>query len=859
MRKYAILILTGLILIVGCKKKVKHIGVEYDEETGEIYVPDATIIVNGNTYNERATMSDTGLALIITADSNYYFYSPKLGDIDSLNLLNSRKAIVKYLEGILGHAKSEERVGIEITQVNDNEYEFKNKLFRWAGIKQTSINKIVLIRPKKLFDIDLINTLTGNWSDAVIVWHSYSDTLQANSTDTFHLVGEFSMGIFGGGFIEAVLEEIQQTLYKDQLQKAYKNCKDLVVKVQTMGALNSIFVIVRAVAGALGTQQVLAPAVESGINIITSIVETGVEKAITQQNDEEMVHTLSNDVLKAVVNYLIDAVSKKEQKFVLTAVVILILKAIALALPVIEETIGSIQATFAGIYDTFNVSIALNNPPDAPVVSGPDSAQVNESVTFTASATDPDEDNVAIRFSWGDGDTSSWSSYVSSGQSISMSHTYTSTGTYYVKAQAKDINGAISDWSSTHKIVIYSGQTEQITWTKTYGGSDDDWGCSVQQTQDGGYIIAGGTWSFGAGGYDVYLIKTDANGNVEWTKTYGGSSYDCGFSVQQTKDGGFIIAGYTCSFGAGYADVYLIKTDAYGNVEWTKTYGGSDYDFGYSVQQTQDGGYIIAGKTCSFGAGGYDVYLIKTDANGNVEWTKTYGGGSDDCGFSAQQAQDGGFIIAGGTWSFGAGGYDVYLIKTDANGNVEWTKTYGGSSYDCGFSVQQTKDGGFIIAGYTCSFGAGYADVYLIKTDAYGNVEWTKTYGGSSYDYGKSVQQTQDGGFIIAGYTCSFGAGGADVYLIKTDANGNVEWTKTYGGSDEDYGFSVQQTQDDGYIIAGRTYSFGAGGEDVYLIKTDANGNVSSKISLKVGHQNGVKPIRWNHPPMKFRKLRSMH
>ena len=222
----------------------------------------------------------------------------------------------------------------------------------------------------------------------------------------------------------------------------------------------------------------------------------------------------------------------------------------------------------------------VNNAPEIPTISGPDSAAVEQAITFTATSTDPDEDSIAIRFDWGDGAISDWSNFVLSGQSVSMSYTYSTTGTYYVKAQAKDINGAISDWSSTHKIVIYSGQTEQITWTKTYGGSNDDCGCSVQQTQDGGYIIAGVTCSFGAGSTDVYLIKTDANGNVEWTKTYGGSDEDYGYSVQQTQDGGFIIAGETESFGAGGFDIYVIKTDAYGNVEWTKTYGGSSDDGG---------------------------------------------------------------------------------------------------------------------------------------------------------------------------------------------------------------------------------------------------------------------------------------
>ena len=183
-------------------------------------------------------------------------------------------------------------------------------------------------------------------------------------------------------------------------------------------------------------------------------------------------------------------------------------------------------------------------------------------------------------------------------------------------------------------------------WTRTYGGSDFDKGYSVQQTQDGGFIIVGFTESYGAGGEDVYLIKTDENGDTLWTRTYGGSSDDMGNSVQETTDGGFIIAGYTYSYGAGGSGVYLIRTDSLGDTLWTRTYGGSDDDYGYSVQQCQDGGFIIAGKTESYGAGYYDVYLIRTDSMGDTLWTKTYGGSDDDEGYSVQQCQDGGFIIA---------------------------------------------------------------------------------------------------------------------------------------------------------------------------------------------------------------------
>jgi hypothetical protein len=359
-------------------------------------------------------------------------------------------------------------------------------------------------------------------------------------------------------------------------------------------------------------------------------------------------------------------------------------------------------------------------------------------------------------------------------------------------------------------------QAPSWEWFKTFGGSEDDSGSSVQQTSDGGFILVGDTWSFGAGEADVWLIKTDASGNKLWEKTFGGIRDDRGHSVQQTSDGGFILLGWTESFDAREADVWLIKTDASGNIEWDRTFGGSDRDKGSSVQQTSDGGFILVGYTESFGAGWADVWLIKTDADGNKLWDRTFGGSGLDSGSSVQQTSDGGFILVGYTTSFGAGGFDVWLIKTDADGNKLWEKTFGGSGRDWGSSVQQTSDGGFILVGYTTSFGAG--DVWLIKTDANGNKQWDRTFGGSDWDEGWSVQQTSDGGFIIVGWTWSFGAG--DVWLIKTDANGNKQWDRTFGGSDWDWGFSVQQTSDGGFIIVGATRSFGAGDYDVLLIKS---------------------------------------
>jgi len=252
-------------------------------------------------------------------------------------------------------------------------------------------------------------------------------------------------------------------------------------------------------------------------------------------------------------------------------------------------------------------------------------------------------------------------------------------------------------------------------WTRTYGGGDVEEGWCVQQTHDGGYIIAGHTASFGAGNYDVYVVKTATNGDTLWTRSYGGGATDRGFFVQQTSDGGYIIAGYTESFGAGATDVYLLRTDSSGDTLWTRTYGGDQRDYGWEVVVTPDGGFAVAAQTASFGAGRDDVYLVKTDASGDSLWTRTYGGSSLDYGFSLQHTSDGGYVVAGFTYSFGAGGYDLYVVKTDANGNTLWTRTYGGSGYDYARSVRQTTDGGYIVAGYTESFGAGGYDVYLVR------------------------------------------------------------------------------------------------------------------------------------------------
>ena len=355
--------------------------------------------------------------------------------------------------------------------------------------------------------------------------------------------------------------------------------------------------------------------------------------------------------------------------------------------------------------------------------------------------------------------------------------------------------------------------------TLTIFGSGYENSYSVQQAEDSGYIIAGSTDLYANGDYNLWLVKTDSQGNEEWGQTYGGSDYDVGESVQQTGDGGYIITGRTESYGNGASDVWLVKTDSQGQEEWSQTFGEGNNDYGNSVQQTGDGGYIITGGT-EYWTGASGVLLIKTDSQGNEEWSQTFGAGDYTFGNSVQQTEDGGYVITG-VWLDSR----IWLIKTDGQGNEITNSLLGGSDSGVGNSVQQTEDGGYIIAGSTQSYGNGGSDIYLIK--AGGQIlieEWNQTFGGNDDDHGKSVQQTEDGGYIIAGSTQSYGNGGSDVWLIKTDSQGQVEWDQTFGGGNDEYGYSVQQTEDGGYIITGHTLSPG-GYSDVLLIKTDLEGN----------------------------------
>src|SRR3989304_6093603 len=314
------------------------------------------------------------------------------------------------------------------------------------------------------------------------------------------------------------------------------------------------------------------------------------------------------------------------------------------------------------------------------------------------------------------------------------------------------------------------GTAYALGLSRTYGGTSNDYARSVVQTRDGGYAIVGGTQSYGAGNLDAWLVKTDWTGNVMWSKTYGGAGDDEAYSVIETIYGEYALAGYTHSQGAGKPDFWLAKTDGFGNLQWSRTYGGAGGDFGESVVQTAEDGYAIAGRTDSLDTGNYDFWLVKTDSNGNAQWNRTYGVGNENIAYSVIQTQDGGYAVAGrgGTVSRSSG----VLLKTDSNGIQQWIKSYPKGYSSETYSVVQADDGGYALAGVSESYDPwmGGDDFYFVKTDFSGNVIWSKIYGGTGPDWAQSVVETGDGGNVLAGITYSPGAGDADFWLVKTEA-----------------------------------------------------------------------------------------
>jgi uncharacterized delta-60 repeat protein len=425
---------------------------------------------------------------------------------------------------------------------------------------------------------------------------------------------------------------------------------------------------------------------------------------------------------------------------------------------------------------------------------------------------------------------------------------------------------------------ITAANTNALTFNKTYGGSDDDYANSIQQTSDGGYIIVGSTRSSDGdisdgnnGNSDFWILKLNSDGTKVWDKTYGGSANDRAISIQQTSDGGYLVAGYTNSSDGditdgnnGSDDFWILKLNSDGTKVWDKTYGGSANDQAYSIQLTSDGGFIVAGYTNSSddditdGNNGYsDFWILKLNSDGTKVWDKTYGGSGSDRALSIQLTSDGGFIIAGSTGAPGGdvteafGGGDFWILKLNSAGIKEWDKTYGGSLIDIANSIQLTSDGGYLVAGYTYSSDGnstdgnnGKNDIWILKLNSDGTKVWDKTYGGSDDDFANSIQLTSDGGYLVAGYTSSSnwymtgGNNGAyDFWILILNNDGTKDWDKPdklYGGSSFDVANSMQLTSDGGFIIAGYTTSSDGditdgnnGMNDIWILKLNKDGYVS--------------------------------
>ena len=366
------------------------------------------------------------------------------------------------------------------------------------------------------------------------------------------------------------------------------------------------------------------------------------------------------------------------------------------------------------------------------------------------------------------------------------------------------------------------GLSSQIAgWNRTYEAASDDYAYGMIQTFDGGYAITG--YTGGTVYANVFLEKIDRMGNLEWKKTYGGSGADFGQGIVQTSDGGYVIAGYSDSYSLGDEDILLLKVDSSGNQLWLKTYGEGSVDQGFALIKTSDGGFAVTGNNYNYGGSGSEgISLVKCDGDGTLQCYKSYVGGR---GWGLVQTTDGYAISGTIAPTYGQAYTDALLIKTNSAGVEQWRKTFGGPDFDSAFAITQTHDGGYALCGGTDSFDIGMGDVYLIRTDSYGNLCWNKTYGGASGDSGKAIVEDSDQGLLILGSSMSFNTEQSyKMYLIKTDEAGNKQWSKTYGMFMLAYGECIVRTSDGGYAIAGTAAHSSSGDFDPFLVKGDVVG-----------------------------------
>lgn len=379
----------------------------------------------------------------------------------------------------------------------------------------------------------------------------------------------------------------------------------------------------------------------------------------------------------------------------------------------------------------------------------------------------------------------------------------------------------------------------QPTFTKTFGGEQDEHALAVVQTRDGEYVLAGFTHSYGAGKSDIWVMKLGVDGSEKWRKYYGKSDFDWANTLIETREGNYVLAGYSKDEVTGANNAWILQLDTHGSLMWEKSYGGEKADEIKSIVQTRDGGFALGGFSHSFGKGKSDVWLLRLDPKGDVLWKKTYGGPGVERANSIIETFDGGYILAGFTTSFGNGKADMIMMRTDANGKSLWRKNYGGQGNDVAEVVRETPDGEYLLAGWTASEGQGSLDAKLMRIDGKGKVIWEKIYGDTDKDAIYDLSVTRDGGMIMTGQTSSYGAKASALWILKTNSKGKLQWQKRSNGDKDDYGHAVVQTRDGGYIVAGASKSYTRGGSDMWVMKTNSRGDAAAAPEPELYAQDG--------------------
>lgn len=376
-------------------------------------------------------------------------------------------------------------------------------------------------------------------------------------------------------------------------------------------------------------------------------------------------------------------------------------------------------------------------------------------------------------------------------------------------------------------------------WTKTYGGGLWDYGWDVYELSNKDLLIIGSTASFGAGYYDLYLIRTDSLGDTIWTKTYGTSDNEFLWSSCKGYIGEYYIVGYKGLIGSGNESVYLFKTNENGDSLWARTYFLGEPSYGFYICPTSDNNYLICATLGTLGCGSEDACIIKVNGNGDTLWTWRFIRAGSQIPNAACNTFDGNYLIdAGDEYA------DICLIKMTPTGDTLWSRRYGGTPpRQCAY-ITQTLDSNYIIVGYRGEYGSGEEDVYLLKVDENGDSIWTRIYGGDTSDYGAHIYAMPDTNYLVVGWTRSYGATPGDVYFFKTTNDGGILWTLRYGGNELDCGRRISPIMDGGYLIIGYTESYGAGLADVYLIRLGQEPGISeNQRSIKI-----IAPNLINYP-----------